>query len=216
VRDIVYHFALPLDTQEFPPSAYFDTAQHLIEAIGDPTGFYYNTRRGASMQLCKSLRAEMLPIAYENMKCEARDLDDAVIFLIAIGSLGRRSLGHLDFSWDSGIERTESWDSDCPEGLPSEDPDAEESPASWLPSLHVPLCLRLLADCRGLKTLTLRFEPDSLLEISLEQFQRNAGISRLASMKANSQVIILDTFGNSLDGQPHLQWLKREMISVNS
>jgi hypothetical protein len=202
VRDIIYDFTLPFHTLELPESI-FHQRQTLPEAIGDPTGFFESTRGCASLQLCKGLRAEMLPIAYANMCCEAQDLGNAVKLLMAIGTIGRDSLGHLDVLWSGGGSEEEH------EHSPS-----EATTTLWLPSRHVPLCLHLLAECRGLKTLSLRFERELLSATPLDDFQRNTGILQLASIKHVIQVNMLDVWGDSLDDHALLQWLKREMAAV--
>jgi hypothetical protein len=197
VRDIIYGKTLRFSKIEIPTQDEINQYTQFPEIIGDCTGFFWSPRDCESLSLCKALRAEILPVAYENTSFEARDMDDMMKLLIAMGSVGRRSVGHLDFPWESAVDSEQRWQ--------------DENGAMALPSLHVRLCLYLLAECVGLKSLTLRFEPFSLAEIPLNDFQRDEGIAGLASIKHVGRVSILDYLGDSLDDQAHIQWLKHEM-----
>lgn len=175
-----------------------------VEAIGDPTGFYFPLHNHLSVLLIsKQIRQEALSIAYRRTFFCLDDIDDFIKVAISIGQIGRANIEAVQFSWESR--------SDLYHGT-NEYSEPEEN-QSQLPALHVSKCVQLLRECRRLAFLRIYFERHVLSNMSFANFQANTGIRELSSIRGIHRVKIESDICESRDHSELLKWLKKKMES---
>ncbi|KAF3479940.1 uncharacterized protein GIQ15_06916 [Arthroderma uncinatum] len=200
LRDAIYELTLPDGkweksdiNNEFDISTFFT-------GLGDPDGFYFplNKELGVLM-VNKQIRREVLPLAFQNTLFYFDDMDDFIRFGVSIGSIGRRNITSLEFSWESKADL-------CLSPTVSD----EDSLLCRLPSIHVSRCISLLKQFRKLKRLRLWFDSEVLSNMSLDDFKMDPGIDKLCSLQGLKHVDIL-SFGVDPTACPISAWLKETM-----
>lgn len=200
LRYVIYEYIFPRKVVEIW-GRHGRRGSFFPESIGHSSGFLFPVRDCSSLQVCTSLRHELLPIAYCNTTFKIDNIDGAIMFLLGIGTIGRRNLTSIDIFWMSDSYWDHRKNSRENSGAVLEVPG----------DLHTDLCVRLLKECTRLHTLTLRFFEEFMSYMSLEDFQNDLGIQQLASIKEIRNLEVLGYFDDPLDHHVHIQWLKQEM-----
>lgn len=204
LRDRVYMFCIPDCEWKIADVDIFNSTT-FVEAMGDPTGFYFPLHNHLSVLLInKQIRQEALPIAYRRTFFRLDDIDDFIKVAISIGQIGRANIESVQFSWESR--------SDLYHGKHEySEPDDNQS---QLPALHVSRCVQLLKKCHRLAFLRIYFERHVLSNMSFADFQANTGIRELSSIRGIHRVQIESAFCEPLDDCELLKWLKRKLEST--
>lgn len=202
IRLKIYEFAIPsglwhIDgANDFPRNSW-------PSCIGDCNGFYFPLSKQIGL-LCanQKLRQEALPVAFQHTTFQLDDLDDLMKLLIAIGQTGRENIQSLQFPWESRTDLECRWD---------EHPANEDNDLN-LPVLHVSACIRLLQECRRLRSIQVRFHSELLAKISPNVFKADKGIKGLCSLQGLQQVEVLGSGGETLEEYPLANWLETTLM----
>ena len=206
IRHKIYEFAIPSGLW------HIDDANNFVEnswprSIGDCNGFYFPLSKQIGL-LCanQKLRQEALPVAFQHTTFLLDDLDDLMKLLVAIGRTGRENIASLQFPWESRTDLECRWD---------EYPADADNDLN-LPVLHVSACIRLLQECRRLRSIQVRFHSELLAKISPVVFKADAGIRGLCSLQGLQQVEVLGSGGETLEEYPLANWLGRALRKSGS
>ncbi|KAK0118483.1 hypothetical protein ONS96_011580 [Cadophora gregata f. sp. sojae] len=197
LRDKIYLFALPIEawsTGHDGNSVELDFAG----GIGDLSGFYFPLSSLAMLRVNKQMRQEALPLAYRRTVFHLDDMDDLIRLLIAVGDIGRDNIASLELAWQSKTDFEGQWDKDPVAGKHS----------LTLPSFHVGKCVRLLKQCKRLRTLRLYFERDLIEDMSPNVYKSDPGLCDLSSVYGIDKVEIWDLGNESLKESGFVEWLK--------
>ena len=205
IRRKIYFYAIPQGRWSIVDD---DELQYdrLPRGVGDIGGFFYPLSKDVEvLQVCKQMRHEALPLAYQMTAFDLGDLDDVIKLLLAIGSCGRDNIESLRFSWESKSDPNCSWEN-------VSDPDkAYLTP----PTQNVPNCVLLLKACRRLRHLGICFSKELVTNMRAEDFFDNSGIKSLCSLKSTAKLEIYDQLDFSLEHLELVTTMKRMILDVS-
>lgn len=201
IRDTIYAFAIPKRDWMIGNHADF-TEMDFARSIGDPSGFLFPLRKDLTiLRVNMQMRQEALPLAYRRTAFHCLDdMESFIRLAISIGEIGRRNIESLMFNWDSLSDLDHRFAQ-----LPMDD-------VVKLPFLHVPRCIKLLKQCRRLKSLVLVFNDNIVSKTSLEDLKADPGVRELCSVQGLDRVHLWDGRG-SPKFHDWAEWLKERMES---
>ncbi|KAK7991516.1 hypothetical protein PG988_000310 [Apiospora saccharicola] len=198
IRLKIYEFAIPSGIWHIDDANNF-VGNSWPRSIGDCNGFYFPISKQLSLlRANQKLRQEALPVAFQHTTFHLDDLDDLMKLLVAIGRTGRENIESLQFPWESRTDLECRWD---------EHPADEDNDLN-LPVLHVSACVRLLQECRRLRSIQVRFHSELLAKVSPVAFKADNGIKGLCSLQGLQQVEVLGSGGETLEEYPLANWLE--------
>ncbi|MCJ1307665.1 hypothetical protein MMC25_001313 [Agyrium rufum] len=187
IREKVYKFAMPQVKWDISDGDYLNLL-NFPQGLGDPRGFYYPLSKDFTLlRVDRQMREESLPLAYRQMTFHLGDIDDTIRFLVAIGQIGRDNIESLEVHWESRSDLECKWDQDL----------ARADHYLTLPSLHAARCVRLLKQCKRLRSLRLYFAKEMMDTIAPKDFKSDVGILGLISLQGIKKLEVW-----SLDYQP--------------
>ncbi|KAF2754309.1 hypothetical protein EJ05DRAFT_155684 [Pseudovirgaria hyperparasitica] len=187
IRDIIYGFVCDDPESRTVTNCTDDIKGTFTRGIADPSGFFFPMWSDmALLRVNKSLRREVLPHVYRKTTFHVEDMDDLVMFLTAIGDIGRDNVESLSFPLESRISLAALW---------KDQPESAEVHHLRLPFIHTSNCIMLLKACKRLKHLVLRMEAEILDNRDIADFLSDPCIQGLSELRVKDVCI------ESLDGE---------------
>jgi len=204
IRDRIYCFAIPAGTWTRATNTSF--LQNIAEGLDTCSGAYFPFTGIPILQTCWQARSEALSLAYRNTKFCLDDIDEAIQFLVAIGSVGRCNVRALQFSWISRSDQNYQWETAPIHG--------EFYPT--LPVLHGEECAELLKQCVSLSSLHLKFDDFTLTNEPSGAVKLNPSLMLLRSMHKLQDFQVIGMDDEPLEQKWFVEWLRGQILILQS
>lgn len=185
---------------------------HFPCGIGDLSGYYFPfpeklCQAGYGiLQASRQLRYEALPLAFRSTAGVVDTMDDLFKLLISLGRIGRANIESLEFGWlakDADPFPSTSWGARFVNRVKRTQQFTVE-------------CVELLGQCKRLKEVRIRLEPEMALFTTYDKFKLEPGIQALSSLwatKPTGWITFLNLLGNPLGPTTLKHWFREAMRS---